>query len=383
MAAYDPAVNLKEYCQELNQLDSENICTPNQSLILDYFCRDQEFTDFLRSEVFAESSSRNKTWCAVNLKCGVDEERLTQEDLYRLLENKDTLIAKLWGDIVMHTAKHQSHEYVSDYIRNLNERPSANADSRGSQAHDQLNTGNQEERKLVHLSSARNSSYLSNVRLNQSAERVNKSNQSNRPVSLRSNNQDIVAPLVFGSLAIIMTTSLAILAGGYNTKQSNRTTKLFDNNDSLSALASLESKQNQAVLICEHNPIIQAANNLTLNDPKNKERRNNLVARSKKAIAFLDQNSAKGYEYAEYDSCTWGGQWFDNNSDKGFRYYLATSIKCLNPTVHYRYTRGKDENATLANGQYNATGHRTGEITLPYADVEFEHSIWIDKVTCT
>ena len=381
MTTNDSTENLRNYCQELNNLDSEDIRVPNQSLILDYFCRDAELTEFLRNDVFSDSAPRHKAWCTVNHKGLSEDQRISQDAIAHLVVNNNKAISELWGEIVCKTAKKQSNDYIFEYIKNSNIYQTGKADRSSNQEPSPMGSQNGDSSALVDFSGAKNTSVGSNEQISKSIEEglESSSHHSHKSTTKSAN---ALEPILAGFVGISVVTALGIMAGNVNTNTSTSTNTYLDSSYSLDTLKELESEQRSAVLICEHNPIIQKATALTLQDPNNIQRKENLVARSKNAIAELDQTSAKGYKYTEDSNCTWGGQWFDNDGNNEFRYFLATSNSCLKPIVHYKYARGKNGVDTFATGQANVTGTRKGEIRLPYADAEGEYYIFIDKVTC-
>ena len=154
-----------------------------------------------------------------------------------------------------------------------------------------------------------------------------------------------------------------------------------DTPEAVQTLSNLETEQKGAILMCEHQPIVEKVKSLNLIDPQNIGRRDALIASSDRQISFLNQDSAKGYKYWEDASCTWGEQWFDNDDENNFRLFLAISRKCPTPTLNYTLAKDKNRKEILSKGAYNAYGHSVGEIRIPYP--QESAYIFIDKVSCS
>ena len=152
--------------------------------------------------------------------------------------------------------------------------------------------------------------------------------------------------------------------------------------DDVAGLTKLESDGKNAVLICEHRPIIEMANSLSLSNQPLVARKNKIVSDANKSIAFLDASSAKGYKYEENPGCTWGVQWFDKHSQNSFRAFVALSKKCINPKLYYEYSRDKEGKDLISKGSLSLSSHRIGEITIPYF-AEGLHCVSIRNVTCS
>lgn len=86
METTDLDSRLSEYHEQLALLEQEDIRTANQSLILDFFCIEERFTEFLRLEVFSDTAARHKTWCFINIRNADSKITLAVEDLSLLLD---------------------------------------------------------------------------------------------------------------------------------------------------------------------------------------------------------------------------------------------------------------------------------------------------------
>lgn len=154
--------------------------------------------------------------------------------------------------------------------------------------------------------------------------------------------------------------------------------------DDIAGLTKLEHDSKDAVLICELRPIINRANSLLLNNQAYVARKNTIVSDATQSIATLDASSAKGYKYWEDPSCTWGEQWFDQHNENSFRVFIALSKKCVNPRLHYKYALDREGNNIISQGSPSLSGHRTGEIAIPYLSAKpFEYYVFIKNVSCS
>lgn len=110
---------LGEYLQQLALLEQEDIRIPNQSLILDFFCIDEVFTDFLRKEVFCDKVARNNAWKLINLRDSDPNGSLAAKDLHDLLSYKDSQLKDIWLKIISSTAKNQDNSEILLMINKL------------------------------------------------------------------------------------------------------------------------------------------------------------------------------------------------------------------------------------------------------------------------
>ena len=110
---------LGEYCQQLALLKQEDIREPNQSLILDFFCIDEVFTDFLRKDVFCDTASRYPTWKFINLRESGPNRIVDIKELSNLLIYQNSQFNAVWAEIIKNTAKHQNHLDILLTVSNL------------------------------------------------------------------------------------------------------------------------------------------------------------------------------------------------------------------------------------------------------------------------
>jgi len=376
------SAHLRDYEVQLRTLDSDDISIPNQSLILDYFCTDHELTVFLRDEVFLESSLRHTTWRKVNQRAGNESKRINNDELSLLLDSGKNLSSRVWADIVWLTACRQENKEIADYIEEysnywrstnggfeqLSEEPvrDSKAETIASNAQTlNLNTSSQT---------------LSNVDSHSQAQQTQ---INSAPNGIGSNG---LAFFVVSLTALLGIIGMAISTSNYETDSRNQENtssipKAIDSSTTVQRLSDLETEQKGAVLMCEHQPIVEKVKSLNLVDPQNISRRDALIASSDRQISFLNQDSAKGYKYWEDASCTWGQQWFDNDDDDNFKLFLAISRKCPSPTLNYTLAKDKDRKEILSKGVYNAYGHSVGEIKIPYP--QESAYIFIDEVSCS
>jgi len=376
------STHLRDYEVQLRTLESDDIRIPNQSLILDYFCTDHELTDFLRNEVFLESSIRHTTWRKVNQRAGHESKRINNDELFLLLDSGKNLSSRVWADIVWLTACRQENKEIVDYIKQAsNYWRSTNA------GFEQLSEEPVKDSKAETITS--NAQTLNLNTRSQTLSNVGSHSHAKQPQnnSKPTSTVDNRLPLLVGSLgALLSILSIAIGTSNYeptSTSQENASSipTAVDSSTSVQRIIDLETEQKGAVLMCEHQPIIDKAKSLSLVEPQNIRRRDALIANSDKQISFLNQKSTKGFKYWEDSSCTWGEQWFDIDADNQHRLFLAVSRKCQVPKVHYEYSKDKSGKNVFSTGEYNAYGHSTGEIRLPLGTGE--GYIGVKEVTCS
>jgi hypothetical protein len=370
----DLEARLGEYLQQLALLNQEDIRVPNQSLILDFFCIDEVFTDFLRKEVFWDTAPRYNTWKLINLRKHDPSGVLASKDLSDLLSYKDSQLKDVWTKIVSSTAKHQNN---SEIILKINKLISNSvAGTIGPSIEGKDFTGWFESDAPDSLESA-NSSRES---IKSKAVQV-----SSKKVGVESKSSSQVSPLMMPLILVSAFCFAAMIGSALNVSSTSstdyQTPGLPASTDDISGLNQLESDSANAVLICELRPVIERANSLNLSDQFLLNRRSKIVSSANTSIAFLDQTSGKGSKYWEDPSCTWGEQWFDNHANNEFRAFIAISKKCSSPVIHYKYAKDKEGKALVGRGTYNAAGHQKGEIRLPFP--QDEAYIFIEKVTCT
>ena len=377
-------LNLRDYEEQLNTLNSDDIRVPNQSLILDYFCTDHELTDFLRDEVFLESSIRHTTWKKVNQRADNESKKIIDDEISLLLDSGNYFSSRVWTDIVRLTATRQAHQQIVEYI------------DWASSYEQSINSGYEQwslepVREPKAETSARNTEDINNkpgAQILSNADRISQMWQQSRD-SVSARTADHRLPILIGSFALLgYMLYLVNSVGKYETTspiQENTSSipTASDTSVAVRRLSDLEAQQKSAVLICEHKPIIDQAKSLSLVEPQNISRRDALIASSNKEIEFLDQKSGIGFKYWEDPSCTWGHQWFDNQADNAFRLFLAVTRKCSNPTVNYMYTKDQEGKALLWRGKYNAYSHTKGEIQIPYPPEPGEEYIHIENITCS
>jgi len=360
---------LEEYRKQLQSLDAEDITTPNQSLIIDFFCTDEDLTDFLRAEVFNDMSTRYNAWKIINLRKSDINNSLTADKLSELLDCKQLDSLETWAEILRLTAKQQSNPSTVDRIQ-------AQLDKENLKKKIDI----QPSRVLPNQSGT---STIGDDALISSSPKANSEKDvvTSLSVAGRSPNKEIdsVVPLVpilvgtiagLGMLGAVLSNSPP--PGGYNSSSS-----YFDDTD---GLTQLEVEAKNAVLICEHRPVIEKANSLNLNDPSLLARKKKIISDSNKAISFLDQPSQEGYKYWEDPSCSWGQQWFDKNVDNAFRAFIAVSKKCSNPVIHYGIVETAKGSEFIQTSQIQLGSHIKGEVRLPYFD-SFGYGR-IQKVSC-
>lgn len=347
---------LDEYRNHLQMLDAEDIIIPNQSLIIDFFCTDSELTDFLRAEVFNSLAARNYAWKTINLRRSDVNDILSEDQLSALLDFKQLDSAVTWAEILRLTAIQQSNKSTVERIQAFLGNKQLVFDSNHVMPMPAVGYADQSEKSSVFTS-------LLNENI---IEDVGRDGDETSKVTRDESNIGVSLLLIFIGL-ITGFTFLGLIAA--------------DSSDDKDGLTQLETESKNAVLICEHRPVIETANSLNLNDPSLITQKNKIVSDSNKAIAFLDQTSGSGSKYWEDSSCTWGQQWFDKHASNEFRVFIAISKKCSSPVIHYKYTKDKEGKVLVDRGTYNAAGHHKGEIRLPFP--QGHASIFIEKVTCT
>lgn len=373
--------NFRDYEEQVNKLDSDDIRVPNQSLILDYFCIDHELTDFLRDEVFLESSMRHSTWKKVNQKPGNESQKINDDEISLLLDSGKSFSSKIWTDIVRLTACKQENEDVVDYIiraRN-HERPANVGFEQCSEDPVREFEAETIRRNVENDNYNTRSQAHSNFNSHSHAQQPQRNS-----IPAAINNNGLL--MLVGSLSLLGILAIAVSTSNHetaSTSQDNTSSvpTASDTPEAVQQLNNLEAQQRGAVLMCEHQPIIDKVKSLSLVEPQNIKRRDALIASSDKQMRFLNQKSAKGYKYWEDPSCTWGEQWFDKHADNQFRLFLAVSRKCQTPKVHYQYSKDESGNNVLSTGVYNANANSIGEIRLPYP--QEEAYIRVEKVTCS
>jgi len=384
----DLQAQLGEYKQQLALLQQDDIRVPNQSLILDYFCTDHELTEFLRNEVFLESSKRHNIWKKVNQRSTHDIRIKTDNEVSRLLDSGNSHVSRVWADIVRLTANQQSHDNIAEYIViHSSNKLTPVLDPE----HQEIARYNVWSLPLVDKANVNN-----NPSVTQSTRKSqNTVVRTAAPVS-KSVNKKPLSPVLVATLLLLgvpfvgiyfdlpshisSTTQSSESSTQASQSSESSTQASTDKSDLTMELNRLEIEQKEAILICEHKPIIKKIKSLDLIEPGNIARRDALIASSNKQIAFLDQKSAENHTYWEDPSCTHGIQWFDDNADGQYRLFLAVSRKCPNPTVNYVHTNDKEGNEILSQGKYNAYGHSVGEIRIPYGpDGSYA---FVKRVTC-
>lgn len=373
---------LNEYRQQLALLDQNDIRIPNQSLILDFFCIDEQFTEFLRGDVFTESASRYRAWVHMNTRESDLRHKITGDDLSTLLECSSPSARDAWRSIIRYTAKQQNNIASLNILDTLAKSLESSADdsttkpivSSGSspnQAEDLQDTST----KVIHLQANHPDSKSSHDPI---GSNIVKRKEPNYP--------GIFAGSISGILILV-----GIIASAINQPSSSLNEQATSSSDysassssadDLAGLTKLENDARTAVLRCELLPIIEQANSLNLSDPSLVARKNSLISAANKSIAFLDQPSRKGFKYWEDSSCTWGEQWFDKQAENGFRVFIAVSNKCSNPKIHYSYSKDKDNKQIMSQDSRTLNAHKKGEILLPFINSESVYYAHIQKVSC-
>lgn len=375
--------NLRDYEEQLNALDSNDIRVPNQSLILDYFCTDHELTDFLRDEVFLESSIRHTTWRKVNQRVGDESKRIIDDEILFLLDSENKLSSRVWKDIVKLTASRQARQEIVEYINRASSYEQSSSAGYEQWSIDPVIKCREQTgaNTTGSIRSKTGTQTLSNANSRPQIKQTNKDSASVRTADSR-------LPMLVGSLALLGLLGIAVSTTNYETastsvENTSSIPTVSDNSMAVQKLSELEAEQKGAVLMCEHQFIIDKAKYLSLVEPQNSRRRDALIASSNKEIAYLNQKSTKGdeYKYWEDETCTWGMQWFDNHANNQFRLFLAVSKKCSTPMVHYKYTKDPEGRVLLSRGKYNAYGHTKGEVRLPY--LPEQATIFVENVTCS
>lgn|GEM_PF-3345659 len=377
MDKLDLDARLGEYCQHLVLLKQKDIREPNQSLILDFFCIDEAFTDFLRKDVFCNTTARFKTWKFINLResdpCGI----LDNKELANLLEYKDFHVKELWAEIVKNTAKHQNNLEILIKISNLITNSEDVILSSSKQVIE--STGWVESDTPISMDS--NDTKIQSIRntvIHVSSSRIGVGSSSPRQINL-----SLLAFLCLSAFVSVAAMIGSTLNLSSTSSTDYQTPKLSASSDDISGLNQLEADSKEAVLICELRPIIERANSLKLSDQSLISRRSKIVSDANTSIDFLNQTSGMGFKYWEDPSCTWGQQWFDNNANNEFRVFIAISKKCSSPVIHYKYTKDEEAKVITERNTYNADGHQKGEMRLPFPqDLSYTSYIFIDMVTC-
>jgi hypothetical protein len=365
---------LGEYCQQLALLKQEDIREPNQSLILDFFCTDEVFTDFLRKDVFCDTASRYPTWKFINLRESDSNRIVDIKELSNLLINGNSQFNFVWSEILKNTAKHQNH---LDILLNISNLISNSEDIKASPPKKENEfTGWVESDAPISMEPI-------DIKTASIRDRIQ---VSSNKIGVAQNSQSQINP---GLLTLMLISAFGFAAAMIGTAVNVSNTPTSDapssvSYDDISGLNQLETDSKQAVLICELRPLIDKANFLILSDQSLIARKTQLVSSANVAIKFLDQTSGKGSKYWEDPSCTWGVQWFDNHANNEFRAFIAISKKCSNPAVNYKYTKDESGNVVTGRGTINVAGHQKGEIRLPYPqDGDGGPYIFIEKVACT
>lgn len=375
MESTDLDPRLKEYREQLGLLEQDDIRTANQSLILDFFCIDERFTEFLRLEVFSDTAARHKTWCHINIRNADSKTPLAVEDLSLLLNFNKPQDTAIWAQIVCSTAEKQNNTETHRRVNEITSvsRPNANDSAIDEAASLTTRTSNEDVTENI-------KSVCNDILKGEPANLGdNVSEDENSPTNPNPNIIGIPVGVVVGVgfLAAIMTAAFNNSGTGTGRYMPSAPT------DDISGLTSLENESKNAVLVCEMRPIIERANSLSLSEQSSIARKNRLVSEMNKSIAFLDQKSGRGYKYLEDPDCIWGHQWFDNSTDSAYRAFFAVSKKCVNPVVHYGETKTGDssDNAFVAKGRVSLGKFDKGEVRLPYLS-EYGYGR-IDKVSCS
>jgi len=365
---------LSEYREQLALLEQEDIRTANQSLILDFFCIEERFTEFLRLEVFSDTAARHKTWCHINIRNADSKITLAVEDLSLLLDFDESQDTAIWARIISSTAEKQDN---IETHRRINELGSFSRPNINDSSIDEAATGKTSTSKV---DKTENIKPVSNDILEDKPENLGGkvSEEKNSHTNANPNITGILTASLIGVgfLATIMTAAFnnsGTGTDGYTPSASS---------DDTAGLTRLESESKNAVLICEMRPIIERANSLSLSEQSSIARKNKLVSEMNKSIAFLDQRSGKGFKYWEDPNCIWGGQWFDNNTDSAFRAFIAVSKNCVNPVIHYGIVKTGDASdiAFIRKGSVSLGKFDKGEVRLPYfSDYGYGR---IDKISC-
>lgn len=366
---------LGEYCQQLALLKQEDIREPNQSLILDFFCIDEVFTDFLRKDVFCDTASRYPTWKFINLRESGPSRIVDIKELSNLLNYQNSQFKAVWAEIIKNTAKHQNHLDILQNISSLISNSEAvNASS--SKKENEFTGWDESDAPIsmepidIKIASIRDPVQVSSNKIG-----VAQNSQSQINPGLLT----LILISAFGFAAAMIGSAVNVPSTPTSDSPSSPSSTSFDD---ISGLNQLETDSKQAVLICELRPLIDKANSLTLSDQSLVARKTQLVSSANTAIKFLDQTSGNGNKYWEDPSCTWGQQWFDNDANNEFRLFIAISKKCRNPAIKYKYAKDESGNVVTGRGTYNATGHQKGEIRLPYPQDGVSYTS-IENVTCT
>ncbi|MCP9877928.1 hypothetical protein [Cyanobium sp. A2C-AMD] len=376
MDTHDLESRLGEYLQQLALLEQEDIRIPNQSLILDFFCIDEVFTDFLRKEVFWDTTARYNTWRLINLRKSDPSGVLASKDLSDLLNYKDSQLKDIWTKIVSSTAKHQNNSETILKINKLISVSVAESISPPTEGKD-FTVCVESDAPISLDSSNRSRESIKSKAVQIPSKEVGV--ESNSPSQVNPWLMPLILVSAFGFAAAIIVSALNVSSTSSTDYQ---TPELPASSDDISGLNQLESDSRNAVLICELRPLIDKANSLTLSDQYLIARKTQLVSSANTAIKFLDQTSGKGNKYGEDPSCTWGEQWFDNHANNEFRAFIAISKKCGNPAINYKYSKDESGNVVTGRGTLNVAGHQKGEIRLPYPQ-DGDSYISIEKVTCT
>lgn len=366
---------LGEYCQQLALLKQEDIREPNQSLILDFFCIDEVFTDFLRKDVFCDTASRYPTWKFINLRESGPNRTVDIKELSNLLNYQNSQFKTVWAEIIKNTAKHQNHLDILLYVSSLI-----------SNSEDVKASSSKKENEFTGWVESDAPISMEPIDIKIASIRDPVQVSSNK-IGVAQNSQSQINP---GLLTLILISAFGFAAAMIGSAVNVPSTPNSDSpsspssasSDDILGLNQLETDSKQAVLICELRPLIDKANSLTLSDQSLIARKTQLVSSANTAIKFLDQTSGKGSKYWEDPSCTWGEQWFDNHTNNEFRAFIAISKKCGNPAINYKYAKDESGNVVTGRGTFNVSGHQKGEVRLPYPQ-DGESYIFIEKVTCT
>jgi len=137
-------------------------------------------------------------------------------------------------------------------------------------------------------------------------------------------------------------------------------------------LDSLQQDLDQAVLMCEIKPLIDRIQDVETTGMANaSNQKKTMLANANQRIAFLDADGDDAY--AEYDDCSYGIQYFDNerdpNSENNVRVFAAVSRKCRNPKLKVQFSLD-DNSDYISELEYirPIPKHLTGPLLFPDPD---------------
>lgn len=351
--------SLANYEEALKSLRGINIAFHNQSLIIDYFCTYEPFSEFVRRSVFVAPSTLNACWLVLNICEGEKASHISLLDIEDLVARCPQEFQSTWTDILYLTALHQSNVNISGIIRQLSSVPIPLSDK--GTIYPEVT---QESHKTYHP-----------TRPSISKQPTTYSDEYASPQ---------VSPLATSGKSTLALIGLLFLffVAAYNSTSNVVTSSSEPSTDSsgaTDALAIQIAERGKAVLVCEHSTAIENLLAINLVEPNNIRLRDEEVAKSRKAIKILDQKGT--HPYWESPDCRIGYQWFNKHTESGYRIFVAVSPHCTRPVLSYSESVGT---RVLARGTYALPpGFKTGNILFRYLDQDPDRKGSLDSFSCT